>query len=322
MTNLIRSYGKIYQHDHSQAQGLYKHNCLVQEKVDGSQFSFRVVDNQLYMRSKNVPIYPGNVDKLFRPAVETVQRLFDEGLLDGQDMVGHEGATYRCETLCKPKHNTIEYDRVPRGNLVLFDIDVGNQLLLDIHAVKKYAQLLGIDVTPTLPIWNFSDEKSFTTLSFIIKDTESFLGGAKIEGAVIKPIDTADYIFDPAGKIVMAKMISEGFAERNSEVWKAKEGSKNHHQSVLVNLAKSIGTERRYQKTVERLRDDGNYTNSVKDIGPAMKVLSIDIGIEEQEFIKEALWKTHKSGIIKAAVKGFPEWYKGLLESDTSENDS
>ena len=38
-----------------------------------------------------------------------------------------KGITYRSEVISDKKHNTLTYDRVTKNNLILFDVDTGNQ---------------------------------------------------------------------------------------------------------------------------------------------------------------------------------------------------
>src|SRR6266550_92420 len=122
----LHSYSTIYGLGHRAVQDFLKNSVVVQEKVDGSQFSFGVVLGvgasdgsimpgdeasppqrpELIMKSKGSRVYPETTDKLFKAAVDTVVELFQEEKLT-------PGFTYRGEVLAKPKHNTLAYERVP-----------------------------------------------------------------------------------------------------------------------------------------------------------------------------------------------------------------
>ena len=86
----LPSYPKVWNIGHPNTQKLFKGPVVVQEKVDGSQFSFGVREGQLLMRSKRQDIYPPAVPKMFEPTVATAVNLFDKGLLT-------EGWYYRGE---------------------------------------------------------------------------------------------------------------------------------------------------------------------------------------------------------------------------------
>jgi hypothetical protein len=110
------SYPSIYNFGHKAICDLLKHDVLVEEKVDGSQFSFGVFKTvgeddpditapvMLRVRSKGAVMHPDAPEKMFTKAVESVKER--EHLLT-------LGWTYRGEYLQKPKHNALAYDRVP-----------------------------------------------------------------------------------------------------------------------------------------------------------------------------------------------------------------
>jgi hypothetical protein len=88
---------------------------LVEEKVDGSQFSFGRFGGELRVRSKGRQFDPDAADKLFASAVAHVAQL---------DL--RDGYTYRGEVLSKPKHNVLAYGRVPAGNVIIKQGDPGD----------------------------------------------------------------------------------------------------------------------------------------------------------------------------------------------------
>lgn len=98
------SYPSIFALGHRAIAELTNFPVHVQEKVDGSQFSFGVFDGEIRVRSKGAEMYPEAPEKMFQKAVDTVKALQDI-LIDG--------FTYRGEYLAKPRHNTLAYDRTP-----------------------------------------------------------------------------------------------------------------------------------------------------------------------------------------------------------------
>ena len=91
----LRSYPKVWNLGHRAIKHLFDGPVVIQEKVDGSQFSFGAVDGVLECRSKGAQLHLPVKDKLFKGACETAQRLFDASSLV-------EGWVYRGEVLYGP----------------------------------------------------------------------------------------------------------------------------------------------------------------------------------------------------------------------------
>ncbi len=72
----------------------------MEEKVDGSQFSFGIFNGEIKCRSKGAQLVIDAPEKMFIPAVNVVRELAP--LLK-------DGWTYRGEFLGRPKHNTLCY---------------------------------------------------------------------------------------------------------------------------------------------------------------------------------------------------------------------
>ncbi len=183
------SYPSIFALGHRAIRDLLQGAVNVEEKVDGSQFSFGLVpanvddagnpvdavwsvedgvSHALKVRSKGAVIQLDAPEALFREAVETVKWLAP---------MLHPGWTYRSEVLKKPHHNALTYERVPRtlcecnlegeeagepncehckghgfvpSHIILFDVNTGNQEYLDYEAKTAEATRLGLEVVPLL----------------------------------------------------------------------------------------------------------------------------------------------------------------------------
>jgi len=112
--------GKIWNLGHRAVKDLFSQSCIVEEKIDGSFFAFGSFDGELRIRSKGAVMIPDAPEGMFKLAAATARRLHEDGLLK-------EGWTYRGEYLMKPKHNALAYDRVPQGNIIIFDILTGEE---------------------------------------------------------------------------------------------------------------------------------------------------------------------------------------------------
>lgn len=291
--NSWNSYPKIWNMGHPQARDLFSDTVVVQEKVDGSQFSFGVIDGVLKVKSKGAIIQPENPPALFKEAVETVLRM--------QDAL-HPGWTYRGEVLSRPKHNVLAYDRVPRGHVILFDITIGYESYAAYDVVVDEALRLGLEVVPTLYIGTIASAEEL----FKLMDTTSILGGQKIEGLVIKNY----YRFGIDGKNLMGKIVSSAFKEVHKGEWRAQNPTNG---DIILVIAEKLTTPARWQKAVQHMREAGTLTDSPKDIGPLLGAVVDDVKEEEEERIKDALFKYAWKIISRRITHGLPEWYKDQL---------
>ena len=99
---MLASYSKIWNLGHRELFDLCSHPVVIQEKIDGSQFTFGLIDGELQFRSKNQAINP-DAPGMFELGVKAV--------LERQLSILEEGLLYRGEFLSKPKHNTLKYER-------------------------------------------------------------------------------------------------------------------------------------------------------------------------------------------------------------------
>lgn len=294
-TTRLHSYPKVWNMGHPAIADLFDGVVVVQEKVDGSQFTFGVVGGELQCRSKGAQIDMQTTDKLFRGAVDTAIRLHEAGLLV-------EGWQYRGEALCRPKHNTNAYERVPAGNVILFDVDTGLENRVDPEHLKAITEDLGLEVVPTFFAGVVRDIEHLKALL----DTDSILGGCKIEGVVVK--NYARWGED--GKMLMGKVVSDDFRESHKHDWRKRNPTRG---DFIEALQSSLCTDARFRKTVERMRDAGKLEGSPKDIGALIKELRADVKEECAAEVKEALFLHFWPQIEKGASHGLPEWYKNTL---------
>lgn len=287
------TYPKIYALGNAAIAHLFEDNdLLVQEKVDGSQFSFGLIEGELRCRSKGKELVLDAPDKMFAPAVATVLSL-------KMDLT--PGWTYRGEVLTKPKHNVLAYDRMPEKHIILFDINDRQESYLPYVKVQEEARRLGLEVVPLL------DLKANTPEDFMaLLETTSILGGQKIEGVVVKNYNR----FTKDGKAMMGKYVSERFKEIHTKPFRA---ANSTQKDIISLLAEKYTTEARWDKAIQHLRERDELTDSPKDIGLLMKEVSLDLISECKEEIMEALWKHASKHILKKAVSGLPEWYKQRL---------
>jgi len=288
------TYPKVYALGHAAVANLFDGPVVVQEKVDGSQFSFGIFNGTLKCRSKGKEQDPDAPDQMFTHALETVHAI--KGKLV-------HGWTYRGEYLQKRKHNALCYDRVPNGHIILFDINDNHESYLPPAKVRDEALHLGLECVPTLA--TLGHQPSMDDLNAWL-DIESILGGHKIEGVVIKNYTQ----FGADKKALMAKFVSEAFKEKHAKVW----GEQNKsHKDIVADIVDVYCNENRWAKAVQHLREVGVLEGSPRDIGLLIKEIPADILDECEDEIKELLFRHFWKQISRGVVIGIPEWYKRRL---------
>jgi hypothetical protein len=292
----FHSYSSIYNLGHKAIADLLKGPVYVEEKIDGSQFSFGLdEEGALRVRSKGCEMVVDAPEKMFSLAVDTVKRL--------KPML-NPGWTYRCEYLRASKHNVLIYSRIPTDHLIIFDIEIGECEFLPYLKKKEEAERLGLEVVPLLHagmVANLEDFRSFLT-------TESVLGGQKIEGVVVKPIGYGLFGLDK--KVLMGKFVSEAFKEVHSKMWKAENPTAG---DIVGMLGKTYTTQARWQKALQHLTEQGLITDSPQDIGLLMKEVPLDVKKECEDEIKDKLFAFAWGHVARMVTRGLPIWYKELL---------
>lgn len=291
----LHSYPKVWNMGHPMIADLFSGPVAVQEKIDGSQFTFGVIAGELHCRSRGATINPVEPPDLFAPAVHTATALHNSGVLT-------EGWQYRGEAVCRPKHNTLTYGRTPAGGVILFDVDAGLEDRLPPEGLEDEAQRIGLEFVPT---FYYGEVESLAALAALL-ERESVLGGAKIEGVVVK--NYARWGED--GKMLMGKYVSEAFKETHRHDWRQRNPTRT---DIVQAIIKTYRTERRWEKAVERSRDAGTLEHSPRDIGALLKSIPQDIAEECEAEIKEALWRHFWPQIKRGTTDGFPQWYKDRL---------
>lgn len=295
---MINSYPSIYTLGHAAIADLLKHPVIVEEKIDGSQFSFwKNSDGEVECRSKGAAINMIAPEGMFVQAVETVKELAD--LLP-------VGFVYRGEYLSKPRHNILNYNRIPAQHIILFDINPTLESYLDTGTKKAMAANLGLECVPVL--YSGMIDSPDQIRAFL--ETESVLGGQKIEGVVIKPIGY--HLYGRDKKALLGKFVSEQFKEVHAADWKKEHGPKSSND-ILIELAREYATPARFQKALIHLREAGKITDSPKDIGELIAAVPPDVQKECEDEIKDKLFAWAWPQLRRSCTRGLPEWYKDHL---------
>jgi len=295
---MIHSYSNIYNLGHAAIADLFKGPVIVEEKIDGSQISFGIINGELQARSKGAVLNIIAPDKMFAKGIEVIKSI--ENKL--KEMV-----IFRGEYLAKPKHNTLCYDRVPQNNIIIFDIEIGGgQMYITPQEKKALAASLGFECVPELYHGMVTDPQQLRKMLQI----QSCLGGQKVEGVVIKP--EAYDLYGRDKKVLMGKFVSEEFKEIHSNTWQDEHGTKSSND-IIQNLTSQLATPARWNKAVIHLKERGAIEDSLRDIGRLIPEVPADIEKECEELIKEQLYKWAWPQLKRSCVRGLPEWYKNEL---------
>lgn len=280
----IPGYGKVYALGHRDIKTLFHGPVVVEEKVDGSQFSFGLIDGQVCCKSRGQQLSDENCEGMFL-----------EGLAVAKSLAGKliPGWVYRGEYLRRPRHNVLAYDRVPQNHVILFDVEREDGSLLTPSERALEAGRLGLEAVPVLFMGQINSADDLSALM----ERMSILGGQKIEGLVFKRDG------------MKGKHVSERFKEVQRPEYKARAP----RESAVSAVANSLRTEARWEKAIQHLREDGKLKNEPGDIGPLMRELHDDLIAECEDLIKERLFQLAKKEIVSIVGKGFPEFYKQRL---------
>ncbi len=300
---MFTAFPKIFSLGNKFVQDIFKEDVEITEKVDGSQISFGKINDDVIIRSKKQQLFIDNPEKMFAKGVEYIASIAN--LLP-------EGIVFYGEYLQKEKHNVLTYQSIPKNHIALFGaMDYKDKSFSDYQRVKELALALQVDVVPILyygSIKNVEDIKEFLKM-------KSFLGGPEVEGVVIKNYYRPNVIGGTVFPITSAKLVSEGFKERHKIDWAANTG-KNKWETYK----ESFASEARWNKAIQRMKEEGIHTGSPKDIGKLMQYVQQDIYDEEKENIKDFLWGLFGKDLMRAATKNLPEWYKASMVKEMFEN--
>ena len=292
----FNAFTKIWALGHRNIISIWDYDVEVTEKIDGSQFGVTNTSNGLVVRSKGVVIDQDNVPNLFSPVVEYFQSIQHKLPI---------GIKFYGETLNKPKHNTLAYDRTPKNNFILFGVDDDIQGSWCEHdGLTIWAEKLDVEVIPLV----YKGKANFEKIKELVSEV-SVLGGTQAEGVVVKVY--RNYL---AGNLEFPLMAGKYVTEKFKEVHQ-KNPTFHSGKTKTEELFQKYNTTARFQKGVQHLRDSGELLGEPKDIGALMKEVNHDLIAECEDEIKEALWGIYRKDFLKVSSRGLAQWYKDQLGS-------
>ena len=283
-----------------------KGTFIVEEKIDGSQFRFGIRDGKFCYGSKSVDflqVHPA--DKMFETGVESVCNAFlvaDKYLFNFADTI-----TFFGEYLKKPQHNALRYDRVPKNNIIIFDIFYQDKFL-PYTEKSALAEKLGFETVPLLA--QFDNFPKRSEVEQLMEKT-SILGGEKMEGVVIKNYDIP-FLMNGKVRPIFYKYVRDEFKEINSKNWKI-----NNPQNPIEVISGLLNKDAIFRKAVQHLKDSGKCQNNMRDMVELINLVEEDLEKEFRSPISDALYNFYSRDIKKMLMKGLPEYYKKILYDQT-----
>lgn len=244
---------------------------VVQEKIDGSQFSFmKGHDGRKYYRSRKNMISEDSAGNLFSAAIAGASRFLDKA---------KSGVVFRAEAMRGAKHNKLQYKTAPRNNFLIYCVG-------DVNRQQKEG-LLGEDFVQCLYTGKLKDMPVHDKLLAM----ESQLGG-KMEGFVIRGLESG----------TVAKVVSQEFRETKSV-------KKTTKSDVIDSIVDEVATTARIDKAIQHLSEEGKIGHEPGDIGKIIGEFAQDIAREESELIKDRLFDAYWKQIHAEAVKKVAPYY-------------
>jgi len=292
----IESYTSIEQFQRVQRQVLAG-DIIIQEKVDGSQFSFTKQGGKLHFRSKGNQISTSEGDNEpggnFGPTMAALKAL---------EYKIPEDYVFRGEALRKPKHNKLSYERVPLNHVAIFDIEYSGGFLSE-PEMQKLCGTIGLEPVPTLFAGKYTDIPQ--PLEKYITHT-SYLGGAA-EGIVVK-----NYQDFSIPNLLIGKLVSEVFRETANRTIKVID-------DVVTTLVTHYKTTARWDKAIQHCGDAGILIGGMKDLQHIVPEVLNDVQRECEGEIRDYLWNHYWPQLRKQLTFGIPSYYETRLKEDAQE---
>lgn len=291
----------------------------VDEKIDGSQISFGIApegevrtaqgkqapENEfltkptLWIRSRSRFLDLENPDKMFAAAVESIR---------AREKLLRPGYTYMGEYLNRPKHNVLAYERVPEGNIVLFDVAVlweGDDLqcwiFMSLEELQAHAEIVELECVQS------ADLPFNGTLPGADYFKASMLGGIP-EGVVVKAWTEKER--------VIAKIVSEQFKEVKGD--RTSRTQANPQDELPIRFANRFCPPARFVKAVQRMKENGEWNEAMSDIPRLRQLVTEDLVGECGEQMRDELFEMFRRKIIGASLQPLAAWYEQYLTNDNA----
>ena len=310
-------YPKIHALGYKGTEKLSQLPVYISEKLDGSNVSIHclvksvngdILQQEKYLKFASRTRWMDMESKQFAFfllwAKEHEQQLLD-GLEPGEVLWGE---------FCN-NHNVLKYDR--KSPFVMFDFSYtspeGERIFEPPSLWQRYSERRAWDLVNFHSVNPMCCENLSMAVDVLSEWNKrgSMLGGT-IEGIVIK-----NYLEkDGYGHPLFVKIVNEHFKEDFKKTYAVGD-------SLEEALCQVVFSEARFRKGVQRLKENENFTNSVKDIPHILSLIQKDIEEESMETVKEFLVKKYWTSAKKLLNYKIVQRYKqelGLGVNDETAN--
>jgi len=261
----------------------YDKVVTVQEKVDGSQFSFwkDVGSSTVSVASRNRML--SGEESRFRVAVAHVRTL---------DVP--PGVIFRGEVVSKFRHNKIVYSRLPKHNLVLWDLvvlDAGSMPYNKRNLLKSMGERFDLEV-----VHEVCDPFKLTSadeLTKLVEGPSAF--GEEREGIVVRC------------RAGVAKLVGQKMSEH------VHRRPRDKGDDLAAFVAGSVNAERIIEKAAEWLRDEGMLEFKDSDIGKVIRTVHEDLDNEFSADMRDLLFRKMRKPIYAVISRNVATVYRKLL---------
>lgn len=228
-------------------------NIIVQEKIDGANASFRVIDGVIYAYSRNTQLSADNTLRGFYTYAQTLDatRMNPNHIYFGEWLIAHK----------------IQYHPEAMNQFYLFDVfDTVTQRYLPFDVAIHEAHKLGLNLIHVLYTGQY---QGFDHLqSFVGKSDYGDVG----EGIVVKNVD---YV-NKYGDQMYVKLVSDAFAEVQKQKLPKDPNQPATVEQEFVNTYVTTG---RVDKMLHKLVDEGvlDEQYGVEDMGVILRNLNVRI---------------------------------------------
>ena len=114
-------------------------HIYVEEKIDGSQFRIKIEHGEtepvVTFGSRRVDFLGMEPEKNFKLGCDTVMEIIKEAHINPPE---DKPINLFAEYLKSPKQNTLTYDRVPKGYVIIFDFEQGGKYGIRYLMIRMY----------------------------------------------------------------------------------------------------------------------------------------------------------------------------------------
>lgn len=202
---------------------LFSNDVYITEKIDGSRFAFKKENGELlfFKRDGKTPI--NMVDRTVMSFYETAINHIESLNLNSIP----EGIVFGFEYFANSNPGSIVYDKIPKNNLILTDINSGGSAITNIDTLVSYSKKLKVSPPPIIYNGKMNSKQKEQLIDFLETDwddlfikfkTESFTSyiisilNPKLKNTALhigtsKPIEGIVFSFNDGGTFINAKVV-------------------------------------------------------------------------------------------------------------------